>query len=350
MLLTRDYIDPRDLTGYVREALADREQNRFSLNRWLPNRPINDLVYRFARGGQGLIEAATFRAWDAESPIHGRGQIQRVSGELPPISRKLLLTEYDQLRLRGAPDDEVVGQILSDAVTLVRAIAGRIELARGEALTTGAIRLEENGLVAEVDFGRDPDLTVAPAVPWSDEDATILSDLIAWRDKYEDVNGEPPGAIVTSRVVLARMLRNAEMRSLVSTVAGVLSPVGVLSPAALNDALTAYSLPTITTYDARVKVDGVSTRIIPENTLLMLPAPVDADAWEDTQLGATFWGTTAQALDPDFGIEASEAPGIVAGSYMEKDPPRRWTVASAVGLPVLANPDLSLAADTEPSS
>ena len=36
MLLSTDYINPADLTGYVRAALADREANQFSLNRFLP--------------------------------------------------------------------------------------------------------------------------------------------------------------------------------------------------------------------------------------------------------------------------------------------------------------------------
>ena len=53
-----DQIDPAQLTGYAREALADREQNAFTLSRWLPSRQVDDLLYRFTRGGTGLVEAA----------------------------------------------------------------------------------------------------------------------------------------------------------------------------------------------------------------------------------------------------------------------------------------------------
>src|SRR5688500_3455085 len=104
MLLSNEYIDPAELTGYVRAALADLEQNRFTLSRHLPTVAVDDLEYRFTRGGQGLTEAATIRAYDAESPIGARPGTSRVSGELPPISRKIRLGEYDRLRSRKLND------------------------------------------------------------------------------------------------------------------------------------------------------------------------------------------------------------------------------------------------------
>src|SRR5690606_34436931 len=122
MLLTTDYIEPAELTGYVREALADLEQNRFTLSRYLPSRTIDDLHYRFNRGGEGLAEAATFRAYDAESPIGGRPGLTRVTGELPPISRKVRLGEFDRLRLRQAADDDVVNSIFNDAERMALAV------------------------------------------------------------------------------------------------------------------------------------------------------------------------------------------------------------------------------------
>lgn len=346
MLLSTDYIAPQDLTGYVRAALADREQNRFSLNRFLPNRVVDDLSYRFLRGGGGLTEAATFRSYDAESSIAGREGVQRVMGELPPISRKIRLGEYDSLRQRRL-DGAIRGQIMSDAVNMVRSVAARIELARGQALATGVVSINEDGLTVEADFGRDPSHTVGSATPWSDPDADILAELITWRDLYEATNGVMPGAIVTSRAVVGRMIRNGEFRELVSTLAGTPS---IVSEAALQAALSAHGLPPITVYSAQVSVNGTAQRVIDEDLLLMLPAAVDADAFEDTELGGTFWGTTAEALDPSFDISESEAPGIVAGSYRTEDPVAVWTKAAAISLPVMANPDLSLAADTEAGS
>ena len=59
--------------------------------------------YRFNRGSLADVNAATFRAWDTEAPVADRQGFARVTGELPPISRKVSLGEEDRLRLRARP-------------------------------------------------------------------------------------------------------------------------------------------------------------------------------------------------------------------------------------------------------
>src|SRR4051794_18577259 len=139
MLLNSDFFTPRTLSEYTREAALDLAVNRFSLNRFLPNRNIDDLTYRFTRGGDSLIEAATYRSYDAESSIAGRPGVTRVSGELPPISRKIVLGEYDRLRQRANPDTSLQQAILSDAERVTRQILARLEVARGDALVNGSV-------------------------------------------------------------------------------------------------------------------------------------------------------------------------------------------------------------------
>lgn len=345
MLLTSDYITPAELTGYVRAALADAPANAFALAQWLPNRSVADLTYRFVRGGGGLVEAATYRAWDAETPIGSRPGAVRVTGELPPVSRKVRLGEYDALRLRGATD-AVTTEVLADAVRMARAVSARLELARGQALVTGKVTIAENGLAAEADYGRTGGHTVAAATSWATTaSATVLADLLSWRDTYVATTGVEPGAVVTSRKVLGYMLRNAEMRALVATTAG--SPA-VASQSSLEAVLAAHGLPPVTVYDARVSVAGTPTRVIAEDKLLLLPAPVDPYDAEGTDLGATVWGITAESLEPGYGIEPGAEPGIVAGAYHDQEPVAVWTKAAGIGLPVLANPDLSFCADVVP--
>lgn len=344
MLINTDYIAPAPLTGYVRTALQDMQANRFTLSRWLPNRSIDDLMYRFTRGGEGLVEAATFRAYDTESPIGARPGIARVSGELPPISRKIRLGEYDRLRQRRADDATVENAILNDAVRMTRAVAARLELARGEALYRGSLQINENGVIATVDFGRAGGHTVAPGVLWSTvASATPIADMISWMQTYIDANGEAPGAALTSTTVIGYLLRSAEVR-------GALAANGVTPSIAtrtgLNAILQAHGLPPIEPYDARVNVAGSATRIIPVDRFLFLPPPSDPNDPEGTDLGATLLGPTAESMEPEFGIEEEmDQPGIVAGAYSTKDPVAVWTKAAAIGLPVMANPDLTFAAD-----
>jgi hypothetical protein len=335
MLLNQDYITPAELTGYVREALADQEQNRFTLSRWLPSRNVDDLMYRFTRGGDGLIDAATFRAYDAESPIGSRPGVTRVTGELPPISRKIRLGEYDRLRQRR-DDAALRDAIMSDAERMTRAVGARLEMARGEALYTGKVTIAENGVVATVDFGRAAGHTVSAGTTWSTvATATPLLDLITWRDTYIATNGVSPGAILTSTTVLGYLLRNAEMRTLAASTAG--SPA-IVSQNVVESIFAMHGLPPIYIYDTQVKVAGSAARIIPTDRVILLPAP------GDDELGATLLGTTAESLEPEFGLSGDE-PGVVAGAYSTKDPVAVWTKAAAIGLPILANPDLTFAAD-----
>jgi len=336
MLISTDYVQPAELTGYARAALADLEVNQFTLSQFLPSRPVDDLQYRFNRGGTGLAEVATFRAYDAEASIAKRPGLTRVTGELPPVSRKIRLGEYERLRQRRL-DTAIRDAIFDDTDLMVTAVAARIELARGSALASGTVTINEDGVIATVDFGRKAGHTgVAPANLWSvSASATPIADLIAWIATYRASNGgRNPGSILTSQKVLSNMLRAQEVRNLAAANGTSPSIVSVLT---LNTILAAYGLPPIVINDAQVSVDGTATRLIPENNLLLLPAVGSTD------LGGTFWGTTAESLEADFGIEGDE-PGIVAGVYSTKDPVAQWTKAAGIALPVLANPDLTFQA------
>lgn len=341
MLLNTEYVLPTELTGYARAALADFPVNQFMLAQWLPNRTIDDLLYRFTRGGEGLTEAATFRAYDTESPIGKRPGVTRITGELPPISRKIRLGEYDRLRQRRA-DGAIRNAILDDATRMVRAIAARLEMARGEALYTGKITLNENGVIATVDFGRKAGHTVTAATAWTNlTSSTPITDLMSWRDTYVATNGQDPEAILTSRRVASLLLQNTQIKNVAYPSS---SPASLVTQDTVNNVLAAFSLPPIHIYDAQVSVGGSATRVIPDDRIILLPAPTSDPA--GTDLGATLLGVTAESMEPEFGLDnEADQPGIVAGAYSTKDPVAVWTKAACIGLPVLANPDLTFAAD-----
>lgn len=338
MYLNTDYATPAELTGFVRAGLADRQQNQFTLSRWLPNQFVDDLDYRFTRGGEGLIDAASYRTYDAEAPIGARPGVTRVSGELPPISRKVRLGEYDRLKRRSDSQGATRAGLMSDADRMMRSVAARIELARGDALLNGSVTINENGVIATVSFGRTGGHSVSAGTPWSTVgSATPLSDLTTWIDTYLTTNGVYPQYALTSTRVINLLLQNAEIRTILGTTLGVPSAV---SRDQLNGVLASRGLPQLVAYDARVKVAGVSTRVIADDKLILLPGDADGD-----DLGATLYGTTAEALSSDYDIDATDAPGIVAGAYETKDPVALWTKASAIALPVLVNPDLTFVAD-----
>lgn len=336
MQLIDEYATPAELTGYARAALADRPENDFSLDRWLPNRTINDLSYRFTRGGGGLTEAATFRAYDASSDVAYRPGGARVSGELPPISRKIPVGEYERIKRRNleTQNAEIRDAMLDDGVRLARQIAARMELARGEAIFNGSVVLNENNVQASVDFGRAAGHTVTAGTAWSNPAADVIGDFQAWLEVYNDSNGGDPEYGLISRAIWMALKRNTQLRGLSTT--------GATAPSVLTDSLLAailadHGIPPLVRYDAKVNVGGVSTRITPNDKLAFLPAQGDA-------LGQTLWGVPVEADDPRYGLAGDEA-GIAVGGYKTEDPQTVWTRATAIALPVVAAPDLSFVAD-----
>jgi hypothetical protein len=131
---------PSEITGYARASLRDYPQNNQpSLARFLPYNHVDDIEFRFLRGDNGLVQLAPFRTYDTEASIAGRKGCQRVTGALPPISRKKVLGEYDQLRSRANPNQAIQDYILKDVDDLVSRSPCRLRWRSGSALVNANV-------------------------------------------------------------------------------------------------------------------------------------------------------------------------------------------------------------------
>lgn len=346
-MLWTDIIDPATLTGYVRASLEDYEATRGTLARWLPNRLVSDISVRFLKGSTGLVDVANFRAYDAEPDIGKGPSGSRVTIELPAIGQNIPVSEYNQLRSRDttadANNEAVLRYITNTADLVARAVSDAIERLRGIVLATGAatVTTSSGATFMDDDFGRSSGHSVTAGTAWSTDSADALGDLTTWYDTYLDDNGEEPGAILTSTRVIRAM---GALTQFATVLAG-----GGNRPATVADVqatVQAAGLPPIYAYDRRVSVAGSTTKVISDDKLLFLPAPVDPNDSAGTQLGATFWGQTLTSTDPEWAIAPGDQPGLVVGTYRGEKPPMIAEVVSdAVALPVLANADLSFVAD-----
>ena len=338
MELTTEYATPAELTGFGREALADREANRPSLARWLPYRAIPDLQFKFTKGASELTQAAAYRAYDAETRIGKRPGLQAVTGELPPLGEKLRLTEYQQLKQRNLPE-AIADEVYNDARRLVNKIIARLELARADALVNGVVTIEEDDVQATVDFGRNPAHSVTAATAWTNTAAPILDDLEAWTQAYVDANGAPPASIITSRRVTSLMMRNEQLRGQIAGTSAAL-----VTRDQINAVLASLGLPPVETYDAQfIDPSGTTRRAIPDDRFMFMPEPVDPNG--ESELGATLLGQTLESEEPDYALQPAEQPGIVVGNFKSRDAIGLWTHAAAIGIPIVANPDATFVAD-----
>ena len=336
MALWTDIIDPATLTGYARESLAAQEARKGSLAAFLPNRVVNDVVARFTKGSAGLVQEAEFRAYDAEPKV-GKGEGGgRVTVELPAIGQNIPVGEYQQLITRNVSDEAMLKAILGSTERVTRAVSDRIERLRGTVLVTGKATIPGFGDANGDDFGRISTHTVTAGSLWNSPSVDRLSYLQTLYDLYVETNGVEPGSMLMSNRVFRALGAGSQFQTQLLN--------GGSRPSTEDDVRAVISgsgLPEIIKNDRRTSAG----RVIPDDVVLFLPAPVEPNSFDGTELGATFWGQTLTASLPGYGIEDSEYPGIVAGVYRNEKPPAIAEVISdAIALPVLANANLSLAA------
>ena len=334
MELITDYIEPAELTGFVRADLDNyflNEDVNFLLQ-WFPNDFIDDVEYDFSEGGDLDTNVVSYRAYGQESPIGDRPGFGTARATLPPLSEKIPLTEYENLRRRNSPEQAIRNVAERDARRQGRGIARRLELARGQALREGKVTIEENDLVTEIDYGRDATHTTSAGVPWgTSATADPIADLLAWQDRLE-AKGFNVGTILAEGAPIRAALR---AKKVIDAIKGSAVSVTQVSLADFNALLDAEGLPPITRVTANV--GGQST--VGTKNIIMLPTA-------GTEIGRTVWGTPAEALEDayDLDIDNGEGPGVVSGQYKEQDPLTLWTKTGAIAAPAFAAPDATLAA------
>ncbi len=344
-MIIDDYIEPAVLTGFVREVPTPAG---LALNRWLPDRNIGDIEAAIEQVTR-TNRAAKFRSWDTETPVGQRDTFQRSKVKLPPLGIKTPIGEFERLvleRVRTGGDnrDAYVEAIYNDAQINAESVLNRMELARGDVLTDGKFTLSgENGLTIEADFGVDAGNIVNASVVWSDhDDASILTDMKTWIDHYVDVTGERPGYMLGSNTIMNNMLLSDELRTLFDRGTSLTGGPNLLTPQMLQQVFSAYNFPTWVEYNTRIEVDGVATRVIGQDKLILLPQ-------NPASLGFTAWGITAEALElanqTNPGLLFQDLPGLVGVVMKEGDPVRVWTKVGATGMPIITDPRRLMVAD-----
>jgi hypothetical protein len=325
-------LDPVELSLVARLAAQDFDAQVQSLARFLPATEVPDIRYAYSRGIDTLVDEATYRAFDAESPIGRRPGSSRITGDLLPISRKIPLSEYAALRLRNAGNDEVINGIYNDAARLARGIAARLERARGQLLTTGKVTLSENGLVTEYDSGRAAGLTptaLAGTAKWSDlDDSAPISDVLTWKALVKAASGIEPNRLIVSSTTMAYLQQNDEIRQFGQAVN--VSTTGRVGVAQVSDAFSALASVTVEVYETPY---GMTSDPIASNKVVLLR--------DNVPLGVTAYGITLEAQEPEYAA-LGPAAGVVAGAWKTDDPINVWTKAAAIALPLLAAPDCTL--------
>jgi hypothetical protein len=331
MRLNTSIYDPATLTGVVRASLETffGNENRDVFSEYLPNEDVRDIEFAIRDIAEFDTGVAGYRTYDAESPIGDIPELKSISGRIPPISEKVPLGEYDTIRADQAGD--LNQRIERLAVQRAIRIARRVAKARVEALVDGKVSINENGVIYEIDFGRNAANTKSAAVGWdSPSTGDPVADLLEW---YELVEGGA-ASIRMAPDALAAALKCAKV---INATIGSAAGVTQANLAQFNGLLDAHGLPPAQA--ERSTIGG--QQVMGSGKIVFLPAP-----GPDEAIGVTLWGETAEARLPEWGLSVAngEGPGIVSGVYSTEDPVRNWVKSAAIAVPVVGRPNATLSA------
>jgi hypothetical protein len=333
-----------NLTQFAQDRYADiNKRNRYIGPSILPAKTTTGLEWEIIKGSNGVPVMAGIHAMQAESGIASRRkQLQRLTGAIPDIKRKIPLdgsTLY-KLRTQNLKDPQVqeaVRQVYDDTEAMVASTAARIEWLRWKALIGGAFSYSENDIIIDVDFLMPAENKVTVDITWDNvATADWVSDLMAVCDAIQSTYGVRPTRAVAPQAVITYMLRNTNIAT--KYVFGSTFSDRLLTRGQLNALLTELNLPQFVSYDVKVAAEDPSTgvvteeRLLPSDKIVLLPP-------KNVPIGNTLFAPTLDVLLKS--QLKTEAPGIYAKAWTEgEDTPILWTKAEALAFPTVPGIDL----------
>jgi hypothetical protein len=302
-----------------------------------PQIDTQELTFEYWKSQNQLPVMANVQAFGNEASIASRDGASKVSGEIPPIKRKIPLGERALIALRreGAGDSQLVSnQLFADMDNMIDSVLARAEKMRMDAVANGAMQLNENGLIMNVDYGvpETHKVTLSGTDLWSDTaNSTPITDIQDWTEQVVSTSGVRPTRALTSNTIIGHLLKNAQVRTMIYGDNGGSRAVSLNQ---LNELLQTLNLPQVATYDLQVRnqsESGVitSSRFFPVQKFVLLPPD---------QLGDTLSGPTAEALLDEF-VDSQQTAGIYAAVTHQGEPPSVWTKAAGTMIPTFPNAD-----------
>lgn len=285
---------------------------------------------------------AQFHGFDTEAQQTFRIPVDTHNIEKGLIKVKINQSERMRALLRaGVQNDDLYDYVINDGIRLADQVVTRSKVAKNEMLATGQVTIKENNLDLVVDYGVPAaqknitiDFGVGAASPLDEQLEELKATSIS--------NGSPINGFLTSRAILNKMRKNADIQKAIN---GVNMQGVLVSNADLKAYLSEeFGITNIVINDLVYGVEGtpvndrphvISKRYFPENGITFFSANLNG------KLGDGLWGDPPEADLPQF-IDvrnSTESPYVFVSQYAENDPAVLWTKASALYMPMLYNPN-----------
>jgi hypothetical protein len=297
-----------------------------------PERKIQDIEFDMILGAGGLPVTASVHALDTKTQLASRQAIESGVASLALVKRQIKLAEKEIIKVQNPRNDAelafVLSQLYNDSEQMVDSVKVRVEAMRMEALSSGLIKIEENGIKVTVDY-KVPS-TNKKAFTWNAPTTDKpLDDLETLAAAVEATSGSRPTRALTSRKIVKTICSANSVRAAIHGV----NADKIVTLAQLNELLAQLELPIFVVYEGKYKKEGAKSftteRYFPENKIAM---------FGDGPLGETIYGLTAEEVEM-IGSgqmdEASMVGNIFVGTYKSIDPVGVFTKSAATALPTL---------------
>lgn len=320
-----ELLTPRELIDYTKT----RAQEAYMGEYLFPEEKKEALEIDMVKGASNLPVSAKVHAFDTEAEIGSREGAEVFSQDMALIKKKIKIPEKTIIALESPrnnkEEEDMIKNIFRDVDNLVASVKTRVECMRMEALSTGKIQINENGVKASIDYGMPAEHRAAKT--WLSGTPKILEDMEEMVEKIVDDTGFTPVRVLTSKKNLSAILRDERIRSAVYGV----NSAKLLTVAELNAFLVQQKLPQIAIYDKKYRIQDAkgkyaTKRFLPEDAFIMMP---------EGKMGDTFYGVTAEELElrRKTDIDVSDVDKIIVCHYSTIDPVAKWIKAVATALP-----------------
>lgn len=333
-----DYITSKAQALYWNETLASKSEKPYLGEELFPNRKKAGLKLEWIKGANAKAVELHLSAFDAKVLKRNRIGFNTMSTNMPFFKDSFDIDEElrQQLLMLGesqvAYAQEIIRRIFDDNATLIKSAAVTREMMRMQLLTTGTIAIANNGQEYLYDYGLEDYQKKTTAKAWSDPEANIIDEIIAYQDEMVENTGVKPTRMVMRTSAFRNLMKNDYIKNYIYLLAN--GKVNANENAVRQFFSEQAGITSIALYDkVYTDVEGQTRFFLPEDTVLLLP---------EGNLGYTNFGTTPEEADL-LGTKQADVSivdtGVAITVTRETDPVRVTTKVSEICLPSGENMD-----------
>lgn len=327
-----EVFNPRELLNFSQNFEVKRPN---ILDTLFPDIKTNFLEAEYYRlmDGQVLPTTAFVHALDTEAVIGTRPGFEKVLQEKLFIKEKINQSERLKMIVKnGVPDDDsLINWVLDDMSRLSESVVTRTLVAKAQLLSTGKIKIKENNLDMEIDFGVPSENKISFG-DWSSPEYDAFGDIEKAVKVLND-KGKTPNRMLMTATQISHLRRNKAMQVAIlgannarlltrsELVALIFEEFGLVVD--ICDEMYAYT-----------KADGTkgTKKYLPDDKVCIYTVGTNGG------IGTGLWGPTPEEDEYRQFIEKTNRSFITLTMWADKDPVATWTKASGMFIPVLPDP------------